>query len=61
MIFTLNEFVAQARRLNSVRDAYELFEDQCSDELRKQIYSIADTESPEPFRDAMNKLGFVNY
>lgn len=40
---------------------YEIFEDDCTDKLRDQIYSLADPNSPEPFRSAMINMGFVNF
>ena len=40
---------------------YELFEDECTEELRDLIYSLADQESPEPFRSAMINIGFTEY
>lgn len=40
---------------------YELFEDGCTQRLRDQIYSLADPDTPEPFRSAMYNMGFVDY
>ena len=40
---------------------YELFEDGCTQRLRDQIYSLADPDTPEPFRSAMINMGFEDY
>lgn len=40
---------------------YHLFEDLCTEELRNQIYSLADDDTPEPFRSAMYNMGFPDY
>ena len=63
MITTIGDFIVQVCQLGekNVSNAYNLFEDLCSDELRDKIYSFADPTSPEPFRSAMHRLGFVNY
>ena len=56
MINTLNEFLIICE-ISSADDIYELFEDDCTDEVRAEIYSHADETSPEPFRSAMENLG----
>lgn len=40
---------------------YELFEDGCTQQLRNQIYSLADPDTPEPFRSAMINIGFPDF
>lgn len=61
MISTIAEFVNQVRQLQDVSDAYYLFEDECTTDLQEIIYALSDPESYEPFREAMNKLGFSDY
>lgn len=61
MIRTVVRFIQRVQELKDVSDAYDLFEDECTDALRDKIYDLADPASPEPFRSAMTKLGFVNY
>jgi hypothetical protein len=60
-ITSLAEFVTTVRALPDVYDAYYLFENSTSEDVRAEIYSKADAASPEPFRSAMINLGFENY
>lgn len=59
MISTIKQFIMMciARPGNEA----DLFEDSCTEEVRSQIYALADPESPEPFRSAMIALGFTDY
>ena len=59
MITTIGDFILQVCLLGekNVGNAYNLFEDRCSDELRAKIYNFADPASAEPFRSAMHRLG----
>ena len=61
MISTLKDFVVAVEALEYVSDAYYIFEEECTPELRDQIYSLADKDSCEPFCSAMNFLGFEDY
>ena len=61
MINNISEFAEQIDKLNNISDAYYLFEDQCSPELQKFIYNLADKNSAEPFRSAMHNMGYTNY
>ena len=61
MLETIKDFVLRVNELDSVHDAYYVFEGECSKDLRKMIYTFADPESPEPFREAMWELGFRYY
>lgn len=61
MLQTLREFVLALEALETLDTAADLFEDNCSDELRTQIYELAHPNSPEPFRSAMYNLGYTNY
>jgi hypothetical protein len=62
MLTTLREFVSFLNNCQDIpSDAYYCFELECSDELRDQIYSLADVDSAEPFRSAMHNLGFTEY
>ena len=61
MLKTIDEFVARVSSLADIGDAYDVFEDECSADLRKSIYSFADEDSVEPFRSAMYNLGFKDY
>ena len=58
---TLRDFIRRVDQLKNVQDAYDVFEDECTDDLREVIYEFADLKSPEPFRSAMIKLGYKNY
>lgn len=57
---TLKQFI-EACTFGDHQLIYEVFEEQCSDELRAQIYSLADADTPEPFRSAMHNIGFTDY
>lgn len=58
---TIREFILAVESLENLGDAADLFEDNCSDELRNQLYELAHPNSPEPFRSAMNALGYTSY
>lgn len=59
MITTLKQFVLMC--VANPDMAYFYFEEEASDDLRDQIYSLADSTSPEPFRSAMINMGFTDY
>ena len=61
MITTLKDFILRVAELNDVHDAYDVFEEECSNALRDYIYSLAIPDSSEPFRSAMISMGFDNY
>ena len=61
MLNTVREFVRVVDALSEIDDAYYVFEDMCSSELRSQIYTLANPNSPEPFRSAMYNLGYTDY
>ena len=60
MIKTIKDFIARVDSLDDISEAYDVFEDECTDELRDHIYRIAEG-SVEPFRAAMHNLGFTTY
>lgn len=60
-IATFDSFVNCVTNLEDISDAYDLFEFECTDSVRDQVYAFADVDSPEPFRSAMYNLGFKNY
>ena len=63
-ITTLDQFVKKAKELEKagkIDDMYDVFEDDTTDKVRDEVYSLADPKSPEPFRSAMIKLGFKDY
>lgn len=60
MLQTLREFVLRVEELDNVHDAYYVFEEEVSDTLRDEIYSLV-PDSAEPFRAAMLKLGYADY
>ena len=60
MITTLDQFVAFCKTATN-DEIYEAFEDNCSDDVREQVYAHSNPESPEPFRNAMFSLGFTEY
>jgi hypothetical protein len=61
MLSTVREFIAACNLLSDISDAYYVFEDRCSEELRNTLYLLADADTPEPFRSAMHKLGYPQY
>jgi hypothetical protein len=61
MFTTIDEFVTKVKSLENVADAYDVFEDECTEELRDEIYDLADPDDYEPFRAAMHSLGFETY
>ncbi len=61
MLNTLNEFIAKVESLRDISDAYDVFEFECTDQLRDYIYTFSDPDVSEPFRNAMHNLGFETY
>lgn len=61
MLSTLNDFIRKVESLKNIADAYDVFEDECTDQLRDEIYKFADPDDYEPFRAAMHNLGFETY
>ena len=61
MLETLNQFIVRVESLKQISDAYYVFEDECTDALRGEIYAFADPDSAESFRAAMHNLGFDSY
>jgi hypothetical protein len=55
MLDDLQEFLQRCR--DNPDQAYDLFEDHCTERLRTEVYSHSDPEGNEPFRAAMDKLG----
>jgi uncharacterized protein YukJ len=60
MITTLAQFIQQCE-VSSNDQIYEMFEFNCNDTVRTEVYFWADLESSEPFRSAMFNLGFTDY
>ena len=60
MITTIAEFIQQCE-VSTNDQIYDLFESNCSDKVRNEVYFFADLTSPEPFRSAMYNLGFTDY
>lgn len=64
MLNTIKDFcvrINEIDQLDQIDNAYFVFEDDCTEQLRDQIYNLVDDSSSEPFRDAMYHLGFINY
>ena len=61
MLTTLNDFILHVETLTKISDAYSVFEFECTDSLRNEIYAMADEGESEPFRAAMHNLGFDTY
>ena len=61
MINTLKDFVVRIVALDDLFYAYDVFEEECTEELRDQIYGLATIDSEEPFRSAMINMGFTTY
>jgi len=60
-IVTFESFLNRVNSLDNISDAYDVFEFECTDAVRDQVYAFADDNSVEPFRDAMHNLGFDTY
>ena len=60
MLNDIVEFISKCE-VSTNTQIYNLFEFQCTAELREFIYNFADPASPEPLRSAMYNLGFTNY
>lgn len=61
MLTSINEFILAVEDRKDIADAYDIFEMNCTDSLRSEIYLFADPASSEPFRSAMHNLGFDSY
>ena len=61
MLNSFSAFIAKIKSLQNIADVYDVFEFECTDDLRDTIYSFADPTSPEPFRSAMYNLGFKTF
>lgn len=61
MLNSINAFICRCVELDDISDAYDVFEYECTAWLRREIYKFAATDSAEPFRSAMNRLGFEDY
>jgi len=60
MVKNIAEFI-QRCEVSTNEQIYEMFEFECSDEVRTDVYFWANPTSPEPFRSAMYNLGFTEY
>lgn len=60
-ILTFENFLNRVNSLDHISDAYDVFEFECTDSVRDQVYAFADVDSTEPFRSAMHNLGFKSY
>ena len=61
MITTLKDFILAVEQLSDVAQAYELFEDKTSEEVRELIYSLVSADEVEPFREAMRLIGYADF
>jgi hypothetical protein len=61
MITTLKDFILAVEKLSDVSQAYELFEDETSEEVRSLIYGLVPADKAEPFREAMQLMGYANF
>ncbi len=53
---TILEFVQACATLDS-DSIFELFEHAVSERLRDEVYALSSSDSPEPLREALNRLG----
>jgi len=61
-VSTLADFKAVLAGLDLIERAYDLFEELTSESVRDEVYALsANSGSPEPFRAAMEILGYPNY
>lgn len=58
MFTTVKDFIICVAALNDMSEAWDIFEYECSEHVRNTIYKLADKDSSEPFRNAMDVLGF---
>ena len=58
---TIQEFKTRVQQLASISMAYHVFECQCTETLRAEIYAQAPAQHVEPFRSAMHAMGFCDY
>jgi len=61
MINTLAQFKLRVNQLDDISNAYDVFEVECSEELRSVIYNMSTESSPEPLRDAMIAMGYTDF
>ena len=63
MIETIEQFVEQVNKLTNITDAFDLFEEQCTEQLRVEIFELCGpaNSSNEPFRCGMHILGFTEF
>jgi hypothetical protein len=61
IVSTFKDFVLRVTALNDIADAYDIFENECTNELRDQIYALSSNDYNEPFRTSMHILGFTTY
>jgi hypothetical protein len=61
MITTLKDFILTVEQLSDVSQAYELFEDETSEEVRELIYGLVSADEVEPFRAAMRLIGYADF
>ena len=60
-INTIKDFILRVEALSDIGDAYYVFEDECTEELRLKIYGLAIDMTDEPFREAMHFLGYAGF
>jgi hypothetical protein len=61
MICTLKDFILAVEKLSDVSQAYDLFEDETSEEVRSLIYGLVAADEVEPFRAAMRLMGYTDF
>ena len=61
MINSVAEFIERVAALTYIQAAYDVFEYEVTEDVRGDIYAMADPASPEPFRSAMHNIGFTHY
>ena len=70
MITTLAQFISEVTAIVGSDGKFtaktndkiiDMFEYNCTDDLRDTILGYSDSVTPEPFRSAMYNLGFTNY
>ena len=61
IVSTFKDFVLRVTALDDIADALDIFENECTNELRDQIYALSSNDYNEPFRTSMHILGFTTY
>lgn len=57
LLNTLDDFVAYVKEPYNQGLAREILANQCTEEVRQNVYNLADSGSDDPIKNALEKLG----